>query len=118
MDFIETTNMFVNDVELSVTHKARPWKGVSYSMAAPGRNGGRLNVGYLAATYMRVCDNTQYNHDAVLRMAKIGREARLGAGFTRQMVREAARKVWRHERYGGRVRGLERLYGVAMKGLG
>ena len=73
---------------------------------------------YLAAGYMRVFDNTQFNHDAVLRMAKMGREAIKGAGFNRSMVRRAARAVGRHERYKGRMGGLERLYEVAMKGLG
>jgi hypothetical protein len=110
--------MFVNDTLVNVSHKTRPWKGSSFAIAAPGRDNGKANVGYLAAGYMRVFDNTQFDHDAVMRMAKMGREAIKGAGFKRSMVRRAARAVGRHERYRERIEGLEKLYGIAMKGLG
>lgn len=67
---------------------------------------------------MRVLDNTQHNHDATLQIANMGREAIKGARFTKSMVRNAMRTVRRHERYQGRLEGLEKLYEVAMKGLG
>jgi hypothetical protein len=103
---------------VNTTHKSRPWQEVSYSIAAPGRDGGKANVGYLAAGFMRVLDNTQLNHDGVLQIANMGREAIEGASFTKTMVRNAWRTVQRHERYKESLGGLERLYEIAMKGLG
>jgi hypothetical protein len=118
--FIETTNHFHNDVLVSIQHKDRPWYGVSYSMARPalGHTGGRTNVGYLAAAFMRICDNCQHYHDAVIHIAKMGREAIKGARFSKTMVRQAARAVWRHPKYTQGLRDLHGLYMMAMKGMG
>ena len=108
----------MNDSLVNTTHKTRPWRDVSYAIAAPGRDRGKANVGYLAAGFMRVLDNTQHNSDGVLQIANMGREAIEGANFKRGMMRTAWRTVQRHERYKNRLGGLERLYEIAMKGLG
>ena len=50
----------MNDSLVNTTHKTRPWRDVSYAIAAPGRDRGKANVGYLAAGFMRVLDNTPF----------------------------------------------------------
>ena len=100
MDFIETNNLFVNDVCVSIAHKHRPWKGTSFRMAQPlVPDLQRTCIGHLAGTFMRVHGNCQYPTDAALKIAEVALEARDGAGFTKSMVARAVDSFGRHAKY-------------------
>ena len=99
----------MNDSLVNTTHKTRPWRDVSYAIAAPGRDRGKANVGYLAAGFMRVLDNTQHNSDGVLQIAKHGtrgnRGSKLQTGDGENRVENSAetRTIQKQARGAGKI---------------